>query len=111
MTSGDANSLVFVSAAKVGDLEPDTAVAVEIGGLRIAVFNVEGAFYATDEICSHAYASLAEGFIVDDTVECPLHGACFSLKTGEALSAPATEPLTTYPVKVEDGHILVGVPA
>lgn len=102
-------TLTFVSVAKQTDIADGAAIKADIDGLQIAVFHVDGQFYATDEICSHAYASLAEGYVVDGAVECPLHGACFSLKTGEALSAPATDPIATYPVRIENGEILVGI--
>jgi len=57
--------------------QPLLVESATVGGLSFAVYNLDGKFYATDEICSHAHASLAEGFIQDDTIECPLHGACF----------------------------------
>jgi nitrite reductase/ring-hydroxylating ferredoxin subunit len=101
---------MFIPVAKIGDVAPGTVIRVEAAGQPIALFNLGGSFYATEEICTHAYASLAEGFVVDDTVECPLHGATFSIRTGEALSAPATEPLKTYPVRVEQDQLLVGIP-
>ena len=100
----------FVRVAKVGDLAPGGVMKVEANGKALALFNLDGSYYATDEICSHAHASLAEGFVIDDCIECPLHGATFSIKTGEALSAPATDPIATYPVRVEADDILVGVP-
>ena len=100
----------FVCVAKVGDVAPGEVIKAEAAGKPIALFNLDGTYYATDEICSHAHASLAEGFVIDDCIECPLHGATFSIKTGEALSAPATEPIATYPVRVETNDILVGVP-
>lgn len=103
----DAN---YVRVAKVGDVSPSSVMKVEAAGKPIALFNLDGRYYATDEICTHAHASLAEGFVMDDTVECPLHGATFSIKTGEALSAPATEPLATYSVRVDGEDILVGIP-
>jgi nitrite reductase/ring-hydroxylating ferredoxin subunit len=73
----------------------------------VAVFNLDGAFYAIDDTCSHAESSLAEGYVEDGTVECILHFARFCIKTGAALSAPAVDPVRTYPVKVEDGVVLV----
>jgi len=103
----DAN---YVRVAKVGDVPPGSVIKVEAAGKPIALFNVDGSYYATDEICTHAHASLSEGFVMDDTIECPLHGASFSIRTGEALSAPATEPLATYSVRVEGGDILIGIP-
>jgi 3-phenylpropionate/trans-cinnamate dioxygenase ferredoxin subunit len=101
----------FIPVAKAESLAPGSVMKVEAEGLSFALYNLDGAFYATAEICSHAHASLAEGFIVDDTIECPLHGACFSIKTGEALSAPATDPILTFPVRVENGDVLIGMPS
>lgn len=73
----------------------------------VAVFNLHGEFYATDDTCSHAESSLAEGYVEDGTVECILHFARFCIKTGAAISAPAADPIRTYPVKVDDGVVLV----
>jgi 3-phenylpropionate/trans-cinnamate dioxygenase ferredoxin component len=73
----------------------------------VALFNLDGEFYATDDTCSHAESSLAEGYVEDGTVECILHFARFCIKTGAALSAPAVDPVRTYPVKVEDGQVWV----
>lgn len=101
----------FHPVSKIDAVAPGAVIKVEANGLCFALYNLDGAFYATEEICSHAHASLAEGFIIDDTIECPLHGACFSIKTGEALSAPATDPVQTYPVRIENGEILIGIPS
>jgi 3-phenylpropionate/trans-cinnamate dioxygenase ferredoxin component len=73
----------------------------------IAVFNVDGAFFAISDICTHAEASLSEGQVDGRTIECPLHGACFDLRTGEALTPPATEPVQTYAVVLQDDDVLV----
>jgi nitrite reductase/ring-hydroxylating ferredoxin subunit len=73
----------------------------------IAIFNVAGEFYATDDTCTHEEYSLADGYIDDDVVECPLHMAKFSIRTGKVLSLPATEDLNAYTVKVEDGVVYV----
>lgn len=100
----------FVAVAKADAVSPGNVIRVEANGICLALYNLDGTFYATEEICSHAHASLAEGFIIDDTIECPLHGACFSIRTGEALSAPATDPVITYPVRVEGDDVLVGIP-
>ena len=74
---------------------------------EIALFNCEGKFYAIDDLCSHAEASLSEGEVYDCKVECPLHGAEFDLNTGEAVTLPATKPVKTYPVYVEDGYLYI----
>jgi nitrite reductase/ring-hydroxylating ferredoxin subunit len=75
----------------------------------IAVFNVDGEFFATDDTCTHAQSSLAEGFIDGDTVECEMHFATFCIRTGAALTPPAVIPLKTYPVTVVDGSVFVAV--
>lgn len=100
----------YIPVAKLGDVAPGAVIRVEVAGRAIALYNLDGTLYATDEICSHAYASLAEGFIDGETIECPLHGATFSIKTGEALTPPAVEPLATYAVRVEGDDILVAIP-
>jgi 3-phenylpropionate/trans-cinnamate dioxygenase ferredoxin subunit len=75
----------------------------------IAVFNVEGTLFAISDTCTHAEASLSEGRVDGETVECPLHGACFDLRTGEALTPPAVEPVQTFPVIVQEDEIYVEI--
>jgi MocE subfamily Rieske [2Fe-2S] domain protein len=104
------SDIEFHSVAKTADLDEGEAMQVVVGGREIAIYNLGGAFYATDDICTHAYASLADGYIEGEKIECPLHGGCFEIKTGKAVTAPCTEDLKTYPVKVDNGSILVGVP-
>jgi nitrite reductase/ring-hydroxylating ferredoxin subunit len=106
----DTKDKTYIPVAKVGEVEPGDVKPVQAAGKALALYNVDGTYYATDEICTHAYASLADGFVTGDVIECPLHGATFSIKTGAVLSDPASEPLTTYPVRVEGEDILVGVP-
>ena len=74
-------------------------------GDDIAVFNDEGRFHALDDTCTHALASLSEGWVEDGTVECPLHAARFSLTTGEALSLPAVTAARCHRVEVRDGRV------
>lgn len=71
----------------------------------IAVYNVDGEFYATADTCTHALASLVEGDLEDAEVSCPVHWARFDVRTGAALCFPATEDLATYPVEVVDGTV------
>ena len=98
------------AVAKTGEIDEDEAIQVQIGRKEIALYNLGGAYYATDDICTHAYASLADGYLEDGQIECPLHGARFDIKTGKALTATASVALATYPVKVEGDTIMVGVP-
>ena len=79
------------------------------GDNPIAVFHVGDEFFATDDTCTHAKFSLAEGYIEGEEVVCALHEARFCLRTGRALSFPAVVPLRTYPVRVEGGEVFVEV--
>lgn len=80
---------------------------VEVGGHRIAVFNIEGDLYAIGDRCSHAEASLAEGEVFDFDVECPRHGSEFDVRTGKPGSLPATRPVPVYEVAVEGDTVKV----
>lgn len=97
----------FVKVAQVGDLKPGQTGLVQIGRQRIALYNVDGKFYATDDTCSHAEASLSEGAVEGDQIVCPLHGARFDVKTGAALCMPAFAPVDTYPVRVQGDDVEV----
>jgi nitrite reductase/ring-hydroxylating ferredoxin subunit len=92
------------------ELEKESARALDVGDLRLALFrNSDGEFYATQDSCTHEQWSLGEdGDLDGNEVTCPLHLACFDIRTGAALFLPATEPLTTYPVEVdEDDNVYV----
>jgi Ferredoxin subunits of nitrite reductase and ring-hydroxylating dioxygenases len=75
------------------------------------VVRAEGEVFALRDECSHEEVPLSEGEIYDHTVECWLHGSCFDLRTGNPTGPPATEPVPTYPVKIEDGDVYVALPA
>src|SRR5579875_3196162 len=77
---------------------------------RGAIYRLGGQLYATHNICSHEHALLSDGYIEGDCIECPLHQARFHIPTGEVRSAPATEPVKTYSIKVQGDQILVDVP-
>ena len=84
-------------------------LAATAGGAQIGVYLVGGTLYAIENICPHAFALLTDGWVEGDEVECPLHQAQFRISTGKCLREPADRDLATYPVKVEDGSILVRV--
>jgi 3-phenylpropionate/trans-cinnamate dioxygenase ferredoxin subunit len=75
----------------------------------VAVFNVDGSYFAISDICTHEWARLSDGELEGEAVICPLHGACFSLSTGEALSLPATEPVEIFAVVLQGDDIYVDV--
>ena len=88
------------------ELAPGKAAKIE--DPPVAVFNVNGAFFAIRNVCTHQEAPLSEGEVVEEeTLVCPWHGACFSLRTGEALTPPAIEPVKTYPVVLREDDIYV----
>lgn len=92
---------------KVNDLEPGHGVQAVVDGKVFAVFNVEGTFYAIDDTCTHAGASLAEGPVAGTVVTCPWHGATFDIATGAVLSDPAYEAVKTYNVKVHGDGVFI----
>jgi 3-phenylpropionate/trans-cinnamate dioxygenase ferredoxin component len=93
----------------VSDLPPGGVKSID--DPAIAVFNVDGTLFAISNICTHAEGLLSEGTIEGEIVECPLHGATFDLRTGEALTPPAVEPVRTFPVITRGEDIYVEVSA
>ncbi len=91
------------------DLAPDTARRVEVAGHAVAVARIGDDIYAIGDTCSHAEVSLSQGWVEPDdcTIECEAHGAQFDLRTGEALTLPATRPVATYQVGVVDGMVVL----
>ncbi|MGY1806978.1 bifunctional 3-phenylpropionate/cinnamic acid dioxygenase ferredoxin subunit [Blastococcus sp. SYSU D00669] len=97
----------WVVACAVDDLPPGEVLPVPGTIPAIAVYNVDGEFFATDDTCTHEVSSLAEGYVDGDVVECAFHFAKFCIRTGAVLSFPATEPLGTYSVRVVDDKVHV----
>jgi 3-phenylpropionate/trans-cinnamate dioxygenase ferredoxin subunit len=99
----------LVKLATVHDIPANEVRAFDYDGRRIAIYHCGGIFYATTDICSHAYAELSEGYLdCDDcTIECPLHGSRFDIRTGAVLSLPAFEPIEIYAVRVEGEDVLI----
>jgi 3-phenylpropionate/trans-cinnamate dioxygenase ferredoxin subunit len=97
----------YVRVAAVEEIPPGGARAVAVGGRTIAVFNVDGSFYAVDDTCTHEYAPLSQGARHSEVVTCPKHGSRFNVRTGRVLSLPAVVPVSTYPVRVEGGQVYV----
>ena len=87
------------------------SLAVTLGDTEIVLCLLDEAVYALDNICTHEYAQLADGFIEGDCIECPLHQAQFHIPSGRAMSPPADEDLATYPVRVQDGEVYVRLAA
>src|SRR3990170_7577403 len=97
----------FIRVAKAADVPPGQARTFSVNGRHLAVCNVDGTFYAIDDVCTHDGGPLGEGYLEGDQIECPRHGALFDVKTGKALTLPAVLPVNSYPVQVEGGEIKV----
>ena len=95
---------------KDADLAEGTMAAVDVSGVHILLARIGGEVHAVSGTCTHEEADLGLGFLLEDRVTCPLHLSSFDLRTGEVLNPPASEPLKTFNVKIQDGSILVEVP-
>jgi len=91
------------------DLESEVGQRFDVAGHRIAVFRIGESLYAIGDRCSHAEASLADGEVFDDAVECPRHGSEFDLRTGDPASLPATRPVPVYDLEVAGSGVFVTV--
>ena len=99
----------WIRVADRSALKPGEVLAVEVGNQRIALYNLDGEFFATDNVCTHAFALMSEGFLEGETIECPLHGGRFDVKTGKGLGPPISCDLKTYPVRLSGQDIEVTV--
>jgi nitrite reductase/ring-hydroxylating ferredoxin subunit len=96
-----------VELCSTSDVEIGAARRVERDDLALAVFNIEGEFFVTDDACTHGPGSLSEGYIEGDIVECNFHNGQFNIKTGEVVAPPCMIPIKTYKTVVEDGKVFI----
>ena len=99
--------MAWQKVARLDALGDGDVIGVEIDGQPVALYRIGDEVFATEGMCTHAEGLLADGWVEDGAIECPLHQARFDIRTGKALCAPATEDLRTYPVKVEGGDVLI----
>jgi 3-phenylpropionate/trans-cinnamate dioxygenase ferredoxin subunit len=97
----------WVTVARVDELAPGEHRIVDVDDTSIVVFNLDGHCYAIEDVCTHDGGKLTGGTVEGDQIICPRHGARFCLRTGAALSAPAHEPTSTFPVRMNNGVIQV----
>ena len=97
------------TVAGVTDIPPHRCGVFHVGDHEVAVCNVEGEFYAIDNLCTHDGGALDQGELEGGEIECPRHGARFDVRTGRATQLPAFEPVETHPVRVEGEHIQVAL--
>ena len=100
----------IVKVAETAELTPGTGKLVDVGGKPVALFNVDGKYYAIGNSCTHVGGSLSEGTLEGTTVTCPLHGAQFDVANGEVLGPPAGTAVPSYRVEVDGNDIKVEVP-
>ena len=98
-----------IDLCSAAEIAPGSAIKVEKEGLSVAVYNLDGEFYVTDDLCTHGPGSLSEGFIDGDVIECNFHNGQFNIKTGEVVAPPCMIPIKTYPTSVEDGKVFIEV--
>src|SRR5262245_832098 len=96
-----------VDLCGAAEVAPGNALKVESGDLVLAVFNIEGEFFVTDDLCTHGPGSLSEGYIDGDVIECNFHNGQFNIKTGEVVSPPCMVPIKTYKTVVENGRVFI----
>lgn len=98
-----------IQVCSVGDVAPGEALKVETAGLTLAVFNLDGVYYVTDDACTHGPGSLSEGCVDGDHIECNFHQGVFNIKTGEVVQPPCMIPVKTYTTVVADGAVYIEV--
>jgi len=101
---------VWHLAAKTTEIDEDEPKDVRIGDLFLAFYKINNQYYATDDMCTHECASLSQGYVDGDVIECPLHQARFHIPTGKVVGPPATEDLRTYAVRVVGDELYVRIP-
>lgn len=97
----------WVTVAKAAELLPGTHKVADVDDVEIAVFNVDGEFYAIEDVCTHDGGVLTGGKVEGCEIECPRHGARFDIRTGAVLAPPAYEPVAVFPVRIENGLVQV----
>ena len=99
----------FVKVAKTDEVALGEGKVVEAGGKRIAIFNIDGTFYAIDDTCTHRGGPLSEGMVAGTEVTCPWHGAVFDVTSGSVLGAPAPRDVASYAVRIDGEEIQVEI--
>jgi 3-phenylpropionate/trans-cinnamate dioxygenase ferredoxin subunit len=97
----------WIDVGAVDELEAGGVMLVDVDGTEVAVFNIDGEFYALADVCTHDGGTLADGTVEGYEIECPRHGARFDIRTGKVMAPPAYEDVTVYPVRVDNGRVQV----
>ena len=97
----------WTSVAPTAEFGPGEYRVIDVDDVDIAVFNLDDEYFAIEDVCTHDFGTLTGGCVEGGRVMCPRHGAWFDIRTGDALTPPAYEPVATFPVRVEDGVVQV----
>jgi 3-phenylpropionate/trans-cinnamate dioxygenase ferredoxin subunit len=97
----------WVKVAPVEDLPPGSRRVADVDGVAVAVFNLDGGYYAIEDTCTHDGGELASGELVGEEIVCPRHGARFNIKSGAVTAPPAYSAVATFPVRVAAGWVEV----
>lgn len=97
----------WITVANAGELAPGQWRTLDVDGTAVVVFNLDGEYYAIEDVCTHDGGQLTGGTVEGDQIVCPRHGARFCVRTGAALTPPAYEPTATFPVRVHEGEVQV----
>jgi naphthalene 1,2-dioxygenase system ferredoxin subunit len=100
----------WTRVAAVSDVPEGEPVPVEVGDRQLALYRIGDEWFCTDNVCTHAFALLSDGWLEGHVIECPLHNGQFDIRTGRGLCAPITDDLQTFPVRVDGDDLLVGLP-
>ena len=100
----------WIDACGTDDIEQEDLIRFDHGDRTFAIYRTpDDAFYCTDGLCTHEQVHLADGLVMDNVIECPMHNGQFDYRTGAALRAPVCEDLKTYPVEVRDGRVFIRI--
>ena len=99
----------FVTVAQVDDLAPGEMMYVDVEGIPVCLINLDGEYHALNDVCTHQEASLSDGTIAGDEIECPLHGGAFDIRTGQPVAFPVVTPVEKYTVRVVGDEVQVAV--
>lgn len=102
--------MAWIKACAADDIDEEDVARFDHGGRTFAIYrSPKGQFYASDGLCTHEKVHLADGLVLEHIIECPKHNGRFDYRTGEAKGAPVCVDLRTYPVKVENGDVLIDI--
>ncbi len=100
----------WIRVASISDAADGEAIGVEIMGLNLALYHVGGEWFCTDNVCTHAFALLVDGWLEGHVIECPLHAGQFDIRTGKGLGEPIETDLQTFAVRVEGDAVMIALP-